>query len=130
MDRNDSGLFYVDKKNNTTRRFINDPKQPESISNNFVWVVSKGSANRLWVGTVGGGLNLFNPEKQNFTSYKHDPKNNRSLIRNEVFGLYEDEQSNLWIGTPTGLDKMNIEKGEFEHCKHILRILYLFQKIL
>jgi ligand-binding sensor domain-containing protein len=89
----DSGLLYVDKKNNTALRFINDPKKPESISNNVVWVVCKGSANRLWVGTVGGGLNLFNPEKQNFTSYKHDPKNNRSLIRNEVYGLYEDEQS-------------------------------------
>src|SRR4030095_9092415 len=34
-----------------------------------------------------------------------------------ILSLYEDESSDLWVGTATGLDRMNINKGEFTHYK-------------
>ena len=69
------------------------------------------------IGRRGGGLNLFNPDKQSFTTFKHDPKISSSLVNDAVYSLYEDEQSNLWVGTANGLDRMNVEKGEFTHFK-------------
>ncbi len=116
----DSGLLRVDTKNNKTQLFIHDAKKPGSISDNSVGVLYKDRRNRLWIGSNGfpaGGLNLFNPDKQNFTTYKHDPAISSSLVHDAVISIYEDEQSNLWVGTVNGLDRMNIEKGEFSHYK-------------
>ena len=118
----DSGLLRVDRKNNKTQLFVNDPKKNGSISSNLVLTLYKDRKSRLWAGTGGngvtsGGLNLFNPDKQTFTVYKHDPTISSSLAHDAVFSLYEDEQSNFWVGTVNGLDRMNIEKGEFTHYK-------------
>jgi signal transduction histidine kinase/ligand-binding sensor domain-containing protein len=117
----DSGLLRVDTKNNKTQLFAYDAKKQGSISSSFVFTLYKDRKNRLWAGTIGrtsgGGLNLFNSDKQSFTTYKHDPTVNSSLVHDAVYCLYEDEQSNLWVGTPNGLDRMNVEKGEFTHFK-------------
>ena len=119
----DSGLLRVDTKNNKTQLFVHDAKKPGSISEGAVFTLFKDSKNRIWAATNtgpgggGGGLNLFNPDKQNFTTYKHDPAISSSLVHNEVFSLFEDQQSNFWVGTINGLDRMNIEKGEFTHYK-------------
>ena len=112
----DSGLLRIDKKNNNSRFFVHDAKNPGSISNNIVSYIFKDRENRIWVGTYDG-LNLFDPDKQSFTAYRHDPKINNSLIDNGIAKLYEDEQSNFWVGTFSGLEGMNIEKGEFTHFK-------------
>jgi len=32
----------------------------------------------LWIGSVGGGLNRFNPHTELFTHYVHNPKNQKS----------------------------------------------------
>ncbi len=109
----DSGLLRIDTKNNNTQLFVNDAKKQGSIGGNTIISLYKDRENRVWAGTVGGGLNLFNPDKQNFTAYKHDPKISGSLINDRIFSLYEDVQSNLWVGTSNGLDRMNIKTGEF-----------------
>ena len=113
----DSGLLRIDKKNNKTELFVPDAKKTGS-NTNMIFSLYKDRQNRIWAATVsGGGLRLFNPDKKNFTTYKHDPANSSSLVFDAVFSLYEDEQSNLWVGTVNGLDRMNIEKGTFTHYK-------------
>jgi len=113
----DSGLLRVDSKNNKSQLFVHDTKKPGSISGNIVFTICKDKKNRIWAGTLGGGLSLLNPDKQSFTTYKHDSTISTSLVHDVVFSLYEDRQSNFWVGTVLGLDKMNIEKGEFTHYK-------------
>jgi len=115
----DSGFMAVDKKNNSSRFFRNNPKDSSSISDNTVFTLYKDRKNRIWTGNIGfaGGLNLYNPEKQKFTSYRHNPKDSNSLVFDAVFRIYEDQQSNLWIGTVMGIDKMNVDKGTFTHYR-------------
>ena len=113
----DSGLLRVDTKNNNTQLFVHDAKKTQSIGEGVVFTLYKDRKNRLWACTPDAYLNLFNSDKQNFTIYKHDPANSSSLIHDGVFSLYEDEQSNLWVGTVNGLDRMNMDKGEFAHYK-------------
>ena len=115
----DSGLLRIDKNNNSTLLFTNDPKKPGSISDNNVFMLFTDSKNRLWAGGAGnnGGLNLFNPEKQNFTVYKHDPTVSSSLVFDVVICMTEDKQGNFWIGTVNGLDKLDQAKGTFTHYK-------------
>ncbi len=44
----------------------------------------------LWVGTLGGGLNHFDPHTGLFTRYQNDPANPASLLENQVTSITRD----------------------------------------
>jgi signal transduction histidine kinase/ligand-binding sensor domain-containing protein len=104
----DSGLLAVDKKTGG---------RVELIRGAPVSVFCKDRKNTIWVGTYGGGIWHLDPDRKGSTVYRHESGVNNSLADDEIFGLCADENSNLWIGTARGLDKMNIDNGEFEHFK-------------
>jgi len=93
------GLDRYNKQTGLTRHFINDPNDPRSIGSSSVFVITKDSRGNLWIGTWGGGLNLFNPENENFIQYMNDDGQPGSLTSNNVFSILEDNKGNLWIGT-------------------------------
>lgn len=43
---------------------------PSTLSDETVLCLYKEDKNKIWIGTDGGGINLFNPEKQHFTHFK------------------------------------------------------------
>jgi ligand-binding sensor domain-containing protein len=114
----DSGLIRKDLKEGTSRRFLNQPLNPNSISNGIVGTIIKDGHGAFWLGTLGGGINRFNPNTGVFTRFQHDPKNNESLRNDYVITIYEDSESNLWVATLDGLDRMNPNTGKFVHYQH------------
>ena len=98
---------------NEIRRFVNDPGNSASLSNNFIEVIKKDRYNNIWVGTADG-LNLLDKNKGTFTRYYHDPQNANSLSNNYIIAIHEDRQSDLWIGTIKGLNRMNRATGLFQ----------------
>ncbi len=96
--------------------YLNDPKNPHSLSNNSIWSIYADHSGTLWIGTSGGGLNKFDREKEQFTHYINDPNNPYSLSDNAVMSIYEDNAGTLWIGTGGGgLNKFDHEKEQFIH---------------
>lgn len=57
---------------------------------------------RLWVGSEGGGLNLYDPEKDEFISVNE----RYGLLADAVFSIQEDKNGNLWLGTNSGLVRL------------------------
>lgn len=57
---------------------------------------------RLWVGSEGGGLNLYDPEKDEFVSVNE----RYGLLADAIFSMQEDRKGNLWIGTNSGLIRL------------------------
>ena len=51
-------------------RYKNDPKNPNSISSNDVYFTYQDSQGRIWVGLLGGGLNLIS-EANGTIAFKH-----------------------------------------------------------
>ena len=49
------------------------PRDPASLSHNFVWAVTEDAQGGLWVGTEGG-LNRRAPGPNGFTRLRHDPE--------------------------------------------------------
>ena len=111
------GLVRKDRVKGTTKVFKNDPANPKSISNNFIEDIQKDNKGKLWVFTAGG-VNLFDPDSEEFTRYLHNENNNQRLISNITNFGYFDSQSNLWIGTISGLDKMDPTNNSFIHYQH------------
>lgn len=124
-----NGLNLYDRKTETFRRFIHDPKDSTTISSNsFVgWnLMLEDHAGNFWVGT-DNGLNLFDRSTSTFrkvpigTELTGNSQRNSRLhahadIRaaNRIRGMYQDKKQNLWIGTDWGgLYKYNYETKSF-----------------
>ncbi|SFE82963.1 hybrid sensor histidine kinase/response regulator transcription factor [Spirosoma endophyticum] len=74
------------------------------------------SAHNLWIGTEGGGLNLFDRKTGGFTVYKHNPANPASLGSNLVKVVYRDRHETIWVGTHGGgLNRLNPANSTFQH---------------
>ncbi|MFH1195476.1 MAG: two-component regulator propeller domain-containing protein [bacterium] len=96
-------------------RFVNNPNDPNSISDNRVYTIYEDKQGYLWVGTFGGGLNRFDKKTNSFKRFLHDPNNPSSLEDNRIMAIYQDSFGNLWIGTyGGGLHKLLSEKEGFK----------------
>jgi DNA-binding NtrC family response regulator/ligand-binding sensor domain-containing protein len=99
--------------------YLNNPDEQSSISNNEVYNLLEGERGILWVGTNGGGINLFDTETRTFSRYIHDPLDARTLSCNEIRALYKDRSGIMWIGTyGGGIDKVSRGTNQFLHYKH------------
>lgn len=66
--------------------------------------------NKLWIGTDGGGINVF--EKDNRTVIYNEE--NGKLSHNSIISEYCDSQNNIWIGTfMGGVDIYDYNKKTF-----------------
>jgi len=99
--------------------FKHNPKQSGSLSNSLVRALHCGQDGTLWIGTLGGGLNRFNPQTQTFTRFLHDANTLNSLSSNAVTCLLQDTSGNLWIGTSDGgLNRFNPQTQTFTRFLH------------
>lgn len=82
--------------------FRHDKDVSSSLSNNSVGAMLIDKKNRLWVGTWGGGLNLYQRKTQNFKHYLHDNANPSTLGGNKIQAIFESRSGQVWIGTNGG----------------------------
>ena len=95
------GLLRYDGYTFKTYRF--DDADPNSISDNRILTIYLDSAKNLWIGTEGGGLNLYNYNQEDFTRFKLS----ENPLDNNIYSIYEDNKHDLWAGTGCGVYKLN-----------------------
>lgn len=87
-------------------RFRNDVNNPSSISSNDVYFTFQDNKGRIWVGLLGGGLNLLQEEPNGVVfihkhnGLKHYPPYGLYM---EVRNMIEDDEGRIWVGTMDGL---------------------------
>ena len=98
----------------------NAKDNPASISGNNVYYTFIDSKDRIWVGTLDGGLNLVEERTDGQLTFYN--KHNR-FTHYPAYGLYtevrnitEDQQGRLWVGTIDGLMSLN---GDFSRPQDI-----------
>jgi signal transduction histidine kinase/ligand-binding sensor domain-containing protein/AraC-like DNA-binding protein/AmiR/NasT family two-component response regulator len=73
----------------------------------------------IFIGTDGGGLELYNSATGIFKHYKHSDKDKNSVATNAITCVYEDHAKNIWVGTwGGGLDMFDQKKNRFIHFNH------------
>jgi signal transduction histidine kinase/ligand-binding sensor domain-containing protein len=114
----DSGLIHKDLKHLTFRRYINEPHDPNSLSNDHAFSILNDTAGNFWIGTACG-LNYFNSKKGSFTRYYPD-SNNKASFSNIVMALCRGNNSNIWLGSyGGGLYLFNLLSHKFINYKYI-----------
>ncbi|MEN0054944.1 MAG: ATP-binding protein [Mucilaginibacter sp.] len=82
---------------------------PGELSSNQVVSVCRDDAGKLWFGTIGGGVCIFNKASGKFTVF--NKKN--GLPSNNVYGILEDKQQKMWFSTNHGLTCYNQRQNTF-----------------
>jgi signal transduction histidine kinase/ligand-binding sensor domain-containing protein len=97
------------------KQFKHDDLNKTSISHNFVYsCIFEDSKGLIWIGTYGGGLSIYNREKDEFTPMQTDGTFN-CISDDIVFSVYEAPDGTFWIGTNNKLNHYNPVSKEFKH---------------
>lgn len=105
------GLVKFDEATEKFTIYQNDPEDRKSIYTDpkCIYPDPFTPAEKLWIGTSGGGLNLFDKRTETFIHIMEKD----GLPNNVVYGILPDEQGNLWLSTNRGLAKYNPVSKQF-----------------
>ena len=111
-----SGLYKVSQKDhNIVRKYISNKEDVNSISHDVILSLFNDKDDGIWIGTLGGGVNYFEPNNQKFKHY-----NDVNGLTNNVVMSFLAEKDKLYIGTyGGGLNVLDIKTNQFSIIKEI-----------
>ncbi|MCB0565766.1 MAG: response regulator [Phaeodactylibacter sp.] len=139
----DSGLdqFNYDQHHRLrkVRTIQSVPRQTNGLTGDRVVKIAKDQEGALWIATLEGGVNKFNPLDNSFQAFTDDPTQSasHSLSSNRVWDLALDRNGRIWAGTwADGLNRIDPASGVIKQyrektdssrspCSDQIRSLYL-----
>ncbi len=106
--RNNGLVKYDVGKQEFTHYDMDAPKTFRLLSN-YITSIIRDASGRVWVGTFGGGMLLYDEEKGVLKTITQE----QGLIDNDVCAIVEDREHKLWISTSNGISKYDPESDEF-----------------
>ncbi|MBC8052664.1 MAG: response regulator [Sphingobacteriaceae bacterium] len=114
----DRGLDILDLKNGSVINYPSDANTNDSlrISGRIVSTVLRPKADELWVGTLGGGVNVLNLKTKKYYKFsrKTEAPGIGELVSNVIFSLLHDRKGRVWVGTEAGLNLFKPSSGHFK----------------
>jgi two-component system, sensor histidine kinase ChiS len=107
------GLYVFDHEFNQIAHFLNQPRDPKTISDNTIRSIYQDTEKGLWIGTISG-LNYLTAEhakhlQEEFKRYSTKD----GLANNTIYAILPDNRNNLWIATNKGLSRFTPVTKEF-----------------
>lgn len=108
--------------------FRNRPTDTNSISDNFINCIEPAGNGALWVGTVGGGLNYYDPSEGIFTKFLSTGYDDGTISHNDIYSILETDAA-LFVGTYEGLG-VSRDRKTFTHLMREDSFVYTVNDIL
>lgn len=119
IEVDEKGRIWLSSYNDGIQCFTEDNRllrkytaQNSALSSNLVLCIT-AYAQKIWIGTDGGGINILDPETDKITVLKHVSGDNHSLPINTIYSLYGDKSKNMWAGGVRG-ELINIREVEMK----------------
>jgi len=111
------GLYRYDANNESLVQYQAQPGTVNSktLPDNYISSIYRDSRNNIWIGTFGGGFCLFDPDKEEFTTYGTEQGR---LVNNNVCAIVESPNGHLWISTIDGISDFNPKDLTFKNYSH------------
>lgn len=105
------GLFRFDRQRGTWSHFFKKRNDLNGLTNNTIWSIVEDDQGRIWIGTDGGGLNLFipHPTSPDSSSFQHWRVYNSALPDDNIKNVLIDDRQKLWLSTEAGLQSFDTE---------------------
>ncbi len=110
------GLALLDPRAGTSRMFLNNPENPNSISDNFVQHLMIDSDGDLWIAGRSQGLNLLKKGASAFIRFQHVEGDTTTISTNRVWRAYQDRRGRIWVllqGAGASLSLLDKNTGRF-----------------
>jgi signal transduction histidine kinase len=111
-------LYRFDRRSGQLIHYPPEPAYDRGLSHANVSVIREAVDGTLWIGTLGGGLNAWDPRTQQFSRYLHAAGDSFSIADNLIYDLEIDSLGDLWIGTASGLSRMDPRSGRSLNFLH------------
>ncbi|MBN1187569.1 MAG: GAF domain-containing protein [Bacteroidales bacterium] len=109
------GLYFYNLKTGSYFIRFADPKNPGSLTENFVESIFEVKKGLLWLGMNNSGINIFDYSDSSFTQILIDEGNPYAL---RVRSIVKDRQGRIWFGTRNGLYlKENMDADFYQYAK-------------
>ena len=82
------------------------PDQAIGLANNYTSSLAQDAAGRIWVGTLGGGIAVFD---QDATPLAQGRAADGTIPSDEVFGLAATSDGSVWVATGGGVSLLRLE---------------------
>lgn len=103
LGTNGNGLFRYHTTSMETRHFTaRNEVDNTTVNNNIILSLHTCDKGYVWIGTDGGGLNLFNNQKKAFTYFLSDNSNIFSISDNAILDISPGKDGLIWTGTVHG----------------------------
>ncbi len=98
--------------------YTSSKKDTTSLPGNLVYRLHEDSKGRIWIGTFGKGLCVYDKEQDSFQRIKLTHSNNKSEI---ITGIAEDSKGNIWVSSRiSGLHRFEItENNDFLQSNYL-----------
>jgi len=112
------GLNLLDRNTGKFKIYKNEQGNKNTLNSNNIWGIYEYGENLL-LATFGGGINVFNVEKNTVKALEYDSTNVNSISDNRVTCIFRDSKANFWVGTyGGGLNLYIPETGIFHRFQH------------
>ncbi|SDM29458.1 Signal transduction histidine kinase [Daejeonella rubra] len=110
-----NGLDYLDIRTGKFKHY-KAGKGQFNLNTNYTYSLLEDRSGKIWIGTDGGGVNVFDPVKKTFTKYINDKNDPGSIADNSIQYIYEDKRGHIWIsGYTNGLSIFDPVTEKFAH---------------
>jgi signal transduction histidine kinase/ligand-binding sensor domain-containing protein/DNA-binding response OmpR family regulator len=121
IDKNDNlwisneseGIFVYDFKTWSCIKQLN--VKNDMLKSNTVLCLKSLSDGKVWIGTDGAGISVYDSMNDTITFIEHDDLNPNSLSGNAIYTIQEFSDNIVWIGTyAAGVNKWVRSKNKFK----------------
>ncbi|MCW8875982.1 MAG: hypothetical protein OQK51_02900, partial [Kangiellaceae bacterium] len=96
------------------KRYFHNPKDPSSLSHNYVIKIVVDDSGRIWLLT-GNGINQYIPTLDKFIHYTSDVYDVVFFERLLLWSMHNLDEKHLWIATDNGILEFDKDRGSFLH---------------
>ncbi|NDW08694.1 two-component regulator propeller domain-containing protein [Dysgonomonas sp. 520] len=127
------GLYLLEpraseKESFNITHFTNNANDPNSVSSNNIYSLLEDNEGRLWIGTYGGGLNLYDKKNSRFINHQNNLKNYPIDVGHYVRTLEMDKNGNIYVGTTFGLIVFSSKFESFDKASYKVYTRNAFEK--
>lgn len=89
------------------------------VNSNAVYAIYEDVDGRKWVGTLRGGVNMFESKRSSFSLVSYGSQARNNLVDNFIMSFCEDDKDHVWVGTDgAGLRYWDRRKNSFREYMH------------
>lgn len=97
------GIMKIMYQRWSFRHYRHDPILVNSLSQNSARCFTTDDEGKVWIGTLTGGINIFDPKTETFQRISTTSNNPAGLPHNNILKLFRDHKNQIWVGTVAGL---------------------------